>query len=91
MLQELNENAAGLFDSGEDSDVVEGMSIMNDLVIPCMHLMISNDICQEDLDAIEIMRDRWCSYLGTDMDGECRSPTHQLGCCYRSAGLPSGW
>ncbi|XP_058865468.1 ubiquitin carboxyl-terminal hydrolase 28-like isoform X6 [Acipenser ruthenus] len=67
-LMELNENAAGLFDSGEDSDVVEGMSIMNDLVIPCMHLMISNDICQEDLDAIEIMRDRWCSYLGTDMD-----------------------
>ncbi|MGH0179236.1 UNVERIFIED_CONTAM: hypothetical protein FKN15_001311 [Acipenser sinensis] len=67
-LMELNENAAGLFDSGEDSDVVEGMSIMNDLVIPCMHLMISHDICQEDLDAIEIMRDRWCSYLGTDMD-----------------------
>ncbi|XP_041098220.1 ubiquitin carboxyl-terminal hydrolase 28 isoform X5 [Polyodon spathula] len=67
-LMELNENAAGLFDSGEDGDVVEGMSIMNDLVIPCMHLMINNDICQEDLDAIEIMRDRWCSYLGTDMD-----------------------
>ncbi|XP_066564541.1 ubiquitin carboxyl-terminal hydrolase 28 isoform X2 [Amia ocellicauda] len=67
-LTELNEKAATLFKSGEDSDVMEGMSIMNDMVIPCMHLMISNDISQEDLDAIEVMRSRWCSYLGQDMD-----------------------
>nr|XP_015193278.1 PREDICTED: ubiquitin carboxyl-terminal hydrolase 28 isoform X4 [Lepisosteus oculatus] len=67
-LTELNEAAAKLFRSGEESDVTEGVSIMNDLVIPCMHLMISNDINQEDLDAIETIRNRWCSYLGQDMN-----------------------
>ncbi|XP_064424801.1 ubiquitin carboxyl-terminal hydrolase 28 isoform X5 [Latimeria chalumnae] len=67
-LLELNEKVAALFDSGENSDLSEGMSIMNELIIPCMHLMISNDISKEDLDAIEIMRNRWCSYLGQEMD-----------------------
>ncbi|XP_036379518.1 ubiquitin carboxyl-terminal hydrolase 28 isoform X2 [Megalops cyprinoides] len=66
-LTELNENAATLFKSGEESDVEEGVSIMNDTVIPCMHLMIQDDVSQDDLDAIEVMRSRWCSYLGQDM------------------------
>ncbi|XP_051788236.1 ubiquitin carboxyl-terminal hydrolase 28 isoform X3 [Erpetoichthys calabaricus] len=67
-LKELNENAARLFDCGEETDVAECMRIMNDIVIPCMHLMITNDICKEDLDAIETLRNRWCSYLGQDID-----------------------
>ncbi|KAG2469631.1 UBP28 hydrolase, partial [Polypterus senegalus] len=66
--RDLNENAARLFDSGEETDVAECMRIMNDIVIPCMHLMITNDICKEDLDAIETLRNRWCSYLGQDID-----------------------
>ncbi|KAG9351497.1 hypothetical protein JZ751_022747 [Albula glossodonta] len=67
-LVELNESAATLFKSGEESDVEEGVSIMNDTVIPCMHLMSRDDVSQDDLDAIEVMRSRWCSYLGQDMD-----------------------
>ncbi|XP_043937004.1 ubiquitin carboxyl-terminal hydrolase 28 isoform X1 [Protopterus annectens] len=67
-LLELNEKAATLFESGDDSDVTEGLNLMNELIIPCMHLMINNDICQQDLDAIEVLRSRWCSYLGQDID-----------------------
>lgn len=46
------------------------MIIMNDCVIPCMHLMVRDSITQEDMDAIEAIRSHWCSYLGQDMDGE---------------------
>ncbi|XP_053504983.1 ubiquitin carboxyl-terminal hydrolase 28 isoform X1 [Ictalurus furcatus] len=67
-LKELNENVATLFKSGEESDVEEGVTIMNDCVIPCMHLMVRDSITQEDMDAIEEIRSHWCSYLGQDMD-----------------------
>ncbi|KAI5096602.1 ubiquitin carboxyl-terminal hydrolase 28 isoform X2, partial [Silurus meridionalis] len=67
-LKELNENAATLFKSGEESDVEEGVTIMNDCVIPCMHLMVRDSVTQEDMDAIEAIRSHWCSYLGQDMD-----------------------
>lgn len=42
---------------------------MNELIIPCIHLIINNDISKDDLDAIEIMRNHWCSYLGQDIAG----------------------
>ncbi|KFQ98096.1 Ubiquitin carboxyl-terminal hydrolase 28, partial [Opisthocomus hoazin] len=69
-LLKLNEVAASLFVSCEEARVAEGMSILNELIIPCMHLMNNFEISKEDLDAIEVMRNRWCSYLGReDMDG----------------------
>lgn len=40
---------------------------MNELIIPCIHLIINNDISKDDLDAIEVMRNHWCSYLGKDI------------------------
>ncbi|XP_036444461.1 ubiquitin carboxyl-terminal hydrolase 28 [Colossoma macropomum] len=67
-LKELNENAATLFKSGEENDVEEGVTIMNDCVIPCMHLMVRDSISQEDMEVIEAIRNRWCSYLEQDMD-----------------------
>uniref|UniRef100_A0A8C8HGM7 ubiquitinyl hydrolase 1 n=1 Tax=Oncorhynchus tshawytscha TaxID=74940 RepID=A0A8C8HGM7_ONCTS len=55
--------------SGEVSDVEEGMIIMNEAVIPCMHLMSRPDmVSQEDLDTMEAVRNHWCSYLGVDLD-----------------------
>lgn len=68
-LQELNENAATLFKNQDENDVAEGVAIMNECVIPCMHLMVRDSISQEDLDVIELIRNCWCSYLGQDMDG----------------------
>lgn len=69
----MNDNAATLFRSGEVSDVEEGMIIMNEAVIPCMHLMSRPDmVSQEDLDTMEAIRSHWCSYLEMDLDGEDR-------------------
>ncbi|KAM5223927.1 ubiquitin carboxyl-terminal hydrolase 28 isoform 11-T12 [Hipposideros larvatus] len=66
-LLELNAKAASLFETNDDHSVTEGINVMNELIIPCIHLIINNDISKDDLDAIEIMRKHWCSYLGQDI------------------------
>ncbi|XP_058401172.1 ubiquitin carboxyl-terminal hydrolase 28 isoform X1 [Diceros bicornis minor] len=66
-LLELNAKAASLFETNDDHSVTEGINVMNELIIPCIHLIINNDISKDDLDAIEIMRNHWCSYLGQDI------------------------
>lgn len=66
--------------------MAEGISILNELIIPCMHLMNSFEISKEDLDAIEVMRNRWCSYLGReDMDGREPGLTFSVLCVGRAA------
>ncbi|NXN14373.1 UBP28 hydrolase, partial [Indicator maculatus] len=68
-LLKLNEMAASLFVSHEEACVAQSISILNESVIPCMHLMNDFEICREDMDAIQVMRNVWCSYLGReDMD-----------------------
>ncbi|NWS47789.1 UBP28 hydrolase, partial [Probosciger aterrimus] len=70
-LLKLNEVAASMFVSCEEARVAEGISILNELIIPSMHLMSNFEISKEDMDAIEVMRNRWCSYLGReDMDAK---------------------
>ncbi|XP_047235116.1 ubiquitin carboxyl-terminal hydrolase 28 isoform X3 [Girardinichthys multiradiatus] len=68
-LTALNDSASRLFCSGEESKVEEGLSIMDEAVIPCLHLM-SRDaaLSQEDRDAMENIRSHWCCCLGQDMD-----------------------
>ncbi|NXS39314.1 UBP28 hydrolase, partial [Balaeniceps rex] len=78
-LLKLNEVAASLFVSCEEAHVAEGISILNELIIPCMHLMNNFEISKEDLDAIEVMRNRWCSYLGReDMDAKLQMKLGEL-------------
>ncbi|XP_014805065.1 PREDICTED: ubiquitin carboxyl-terminal hydrolase 28 isoform X3 [Calidris pugnax] len=78
-LLKLNEVAASLFISREEGGVAEGMGILNELVIPCMHLMSSFEISREDLDALEATRSRWCSYLGReDMDAKLQMKLGEL-------------
>ncbi|NXW91368.1 UBP28 hydrolase, partial [Alopecoenas beccarii] len=78
-LLKLNEVAASLFVSAEDARVAEGMGILNELIIPCMHLMNGFDTSEEDLDALEAMRSRWCSYLGReDMDARLQLQLGEL-------------
>ncbi|XP_072011951.1 ubiquitin carboxyl-terminal hydrolase 28 isoform X7 [Engystomops pustulosus] len=67
-LLDLNDAAARMFESRVEEQISEGICIMNDLIIPCMHLIFNNKISEEDLAAIEEMRSRWCSYLGQDID-----------------------
>ncbi|XP_075695856.1 ubiquitin carboxyl-terminal hydrolase 28 isoform X2 [Rhinoderma darwinii] len=66
-LLDLNNMAARMFESHVEEQVSEGIGIMNDLIIPCMHLIFNNKISEEDLAAIEEMRSCWCSYLGQDI------------------------
>ncbi|KAM6312603.1 ubiquitin carboxyl-terminal hydrolase 28 isoform 2-T2 [Podargus strigoides] len=78
-LLKLNEVAASLFVSCEEARVAEGISILNELIIPCMHLMNNFEISKEDLNAIEVMRNRWCSYLGReDMDAKLQLKLGEL-------------
>ncbi|XP_029879492.1 ubiquitin carboxyl-terminal hydrolase 28 isoform X8 [Aquila chrysaetos chrysaetos] len=78
-LLKLNEVAASLFVSREEARVAEGINILNELIIPCMHLMNNFEISKEDLDAIEVMRNRWCSYLGReDMDAKLQMKLGEL-------------
>ncbi|XP_042355609.1 ubiquitin carboxyl-terminal hydrolase 25 isoform X2 [Plectropomus leopardus] len=66
-LLKLNEQAAAMFESGEEPEVTTGLGIMNELVVPCIPLLLSHDT-ESDLLAVEDMRNRWCSYLGQEMD-----------------------
>ncbi|XP_072467171.1 ubiquitin carboxyl-terminal hydrolase 28 isoform X4 [Notamacropus eugenii] len=66
-LLKLNSMAASLFETNEELNVTEGINVMNELIIPCIHLIINNDISKDDLAAIEVMRNHWCSYLGQDI------------------------
>ncbi|KAM4727355.1 ubiquitin carboxyl-terminal hydrolase 28 [Anableps anableps] len=68
-LTALNESASHLFCSGEESKVEEALSIMDEAVVPCLHLMSRDTaLCQEDRDAMENIRSHWCCCLGQDMD-----------------------
>uniref|UniRef100_A0A672Z1T2 Ubiquitin carboxyl-terminal hydrolase n=1 Tax=Sphaeramia orbicularis TaxID=375764 RepID=A0A672Z1T2_9TELE len=47
----------------------EGISIMDEAVIPCLHLMSRDPtLTQEDRDAMESIRSHWCCCLGRDMN-----------------------
>lgn len=67
--QKLNEQAASMFELGEEPDVTTGLGVMNELVVPCIPLLLAHD-AERDLLAVEDMRNRWCSYLGQEMEGE---------------------
>lgn len=58
-----------MFESGEEPDVTAGLGVMNELVVPCIALLLVHDT-EKDLLAVEDMRNRWCSYLGQEMEGE---------------------
>ncbi|XP_040282740.1 ubiquitin carboxyl-terminal hydrolase 28 isoform X2 [Bufo bufo] len=77
-LLDLNDMAARMFESRVEEQISEGIVIMNDLIIPCMHLIFNNKISEEDLGAIEEMRSRWCSYLGQDIDDNLQQKLGQF-------------
>ncbi|XP_077402433.1 ubiquitin carboxyl-terminal hydrolase 25 isoform X3 [Vanacampus margaritifer] len=71
-LLKLNEQAAAMFESGEEPEVTSGLGIMNELVVPCIPLLLAHDL-ERDLLAVEDMRNRWCSYLGQEMESSKKS------------------
>ncbi|XP_043085227.1 ubiquitin carboxyl-terminal hydrolase 25 isoform X2 [Puntigrus tetrazona] len=67
-LLKLNEHAAALFETGEETEVNAGLSIMNELVVVCIPLLLVDEMEEKDMVAVEDMRNRWCSYLGQEME-----------------------
>ncbi|XP_078265864.1 ubiquitin carboxyl-terminal hydrolase 25 isoform X3 [Rhinoraja longicauda] len=67
-LLKLNEHAASLFESGDGQEVEEGLATMNELVVPCLPLLLVDEREEKDIVAVEDMRNRWCSYLGQEME-----------------------
>ncbi|XP_028938611.2 ubiquitin carboxyl-terminal hydrolase 25 isoform X2 [Ornithorhynchus anatinus] len=67
-LLKLNEHAAQLFESGEDQEVTRGLIIMNEFIVPCLPLLLVDEMEEKDIVAVEDMRNRWCSYLGQEME-----------------------
>lgn len=69
-IKKLNEQAAELFESGEDREVNNGLIIMNEFIVPFLPLLLVDEMEEKDILAVEDMRNRWCSYLGQEM--ECK-------------------
>ncbi|KAM5275767.1 ubiquitin carboxyl-terminal hydrolase 25 isoform 4-T4 [Hipposideros larvatus] len=67
-LLKLNEQAAELFESGEDREVNNGLFIMNEFIVPFLPLLLVDEMEEKDILAVEDMRNRWCSYLGQEME-----------------------
>lgn len=47
-----------------------GLIIMNELIVPVLPLLLVDEMEEKDILAVEDMRNRWCSYLGQEM--ECK-------------------
>ncbi|XP_053125856.1 ubiquitin carboxyl-terminal hydrolase 28 isoform X2 [Hemicordylus capensis] len=78
-LLKLNDAAAVRFESGDELNVAEVVNCMNEIIIPCMHLILNNNISQDDLDAIEVLRRHWCNYVGKeDMNEDLHLKLHEF-------------
>lgn len=68
-LLTLNESASRLFCSGDEDKVTEALAIMDESVIPCLHLMSRDSgLSPEEREALESIRSHWCCCLSHDMD-----------------------
>lgn len=68
-LMTLNLSASRLFCSGDEDKVKEALSIMDEVVIPCLHLMSRDSaLGQEERETLENIRSHWCCCLSQDMD-----------------------
>ncbi|CAI9601105.1 unnamed protein product [Staurois parvus] len=67
-LLKLNEKAAAMFESGDVEEVCNGLTLMNELIVPCLPMLLIDEMEEKDIIAVEDMRNRWCSYLGQEME-----------------------
>ncbi|KAJ0004087.1 hypothetical protein NQD34_010301 [Periophthalmus magnuspinnatus] len=68
-LMTLNESASRWFCCGEEDKVTEALALMDECVIPCLHLMSRDPaLTQEDRDTLESIRSHWCCCLSQDMN-----------------------
>ncbi|XP_023582413.1 ubiquitin carboxyl-terminal hydrolase 25 isoform X4 [Trichechus manatus latirostris] len=91
-LLKLNEQAAELFESGEDREVNNGLIIMNEFIVPFLPLLLVDEMEEKDILAVEDMRNRWCSYLGQEMESNLQEKLTDflpklLDCCTEIKGF----
>ncbi|XP_066098013.1 ubiquitin carboxyl-terminal hydrolase 25 isoform X1 [Saccopteryx bilineata] len=91
-LLKLNEQAAELFESGEDQEVNNGLIIMNEFIVPFLPLLLVDEMEEKDILAVEDMRNRWCSYLGQEMESHLQEKLTDflpklLDCCAEGRGF----
>ncbi|XP_071806291.1 ubiquitin carboxyl-terminal hydrolase 25-like isoform X1 [Asterias amurensis] len=68
-LLQLNAQCTSQFESLEDHEALQGLEIMNDLVVPCLSLLTGSNVA-EDTAVAEEIRGGWCCYLGRDVSGK---------------------
>jgi hypothetical protein len=49
-------------------DITETMSIMNNYIVPCLPCILQSGFT-DDTCAVEEIREKWCSFLGQEIDG----------------------
>ena len=67
MLQQVNEYASREFESSEGA-LEEALTVMNQLLLPCMALLGSQP-CPHDQSVVEEVRDKWCNFLSMELPG----------------------
>ncbi|KAH0623355.1 hypothetical protein JD844_031597 [Phrynosoma platyrhinos] len=77
-LLKLNDIATALLDSGEEQDVDEGLSLLSEVIIPCVHIVTKGNLSQDDLEAIEVMRGGLCDYMTRDMNEDLHLKLNEL-------------
>lgn len=65
----LNELAVQMFDSSDWKSVCAGLELLSELVIPCIP-KLSSSPQTADGQAVEQVRDGWCNFLASPLDGK---------------------
>ncbi|XP_031568318.1 ubiquitin carboxyl-terminal hydrolase 25-like [Actinia tenebrosa] len=68
---ELNEHAIALFEAQDKTTLCDGLDLVSELVVPCIPSLITSPHA-EDREAVEQIRNRWFTYLGSSMLDEKR-------------------
>jgi hypothetical protein len=56
--------------------------IMNEFIVPFLPLLLVDEMEEKDILAVEDMRNRWCSYLGQEMECKLNNASRHLNCWY---------
>lgn len=65
----LNELAVQMFDSSDWKSVCAGLELVSELIIPCIPKLSASPQAADGL-AVEQVRNCWCNFLASPLDGK---------------------
>ena len=74
-LQHINEQTCAQFEQRENLQHV--FAVVNDYVIPVLGVLSSSHL-PDDLDCVEEVRGRWCSFLNLQIPGQSQAPLRSI-------------